>query len=232
MKSKRIIVIVATVLALCALTICLAGCNSETSTEYDAVKQNKKDNYTYLNENYSQIKQTVFIGDSIIEIYNTELFNDETNTIYNRGISGDTSDKLLERLYDNALNISPQTLVVLVGTNDLSRKIKADTILNNISAVIDRSKQANVDNIIICSLLPVNKSVNSQMVGSRKNEDIIAINKALKNACEQKQVTFVDIYYLLVDKDGNFDARYTYDGLHPNVKGYEVITQALKNVLE
>ncbi|MBD5092501.1 MAG: hypothetical protein HDT36_03870 [Clostridiales bacterium] len=231
MKSKKIIAIVAAVLALCALAICLVGCNSKTSTEYDAIKQNKKDNYTYLNENYSQQRQTVFIGDSIIEICNMELFDGETNTIYNRGISGDTSDKLLERLYDNALNISPQTLVVLVGTNDLSRKIKADTILNNISAIIDKSKQASVDKILICSLLPVNKSVNSQMVGLRKNEDIIAINEALKTTCEQKQVTFVDFYYSLVDKDGNLDVQYTYDGLHPNVKGYEIITGALKKVL-
>lgn len=174
----------------------------------------------------------MLIGDSIIEIYNTELFDGSLSTkVYNRGISGDTSDKLLERLQDNALNIAPQNLVVLVGTNDLSRKISADVICDNISKVIDKSKEANVENIVVCSLLPVNKSINGNMVGSRKNNDIKTINAMLKDLCEQKQVAFVDLYSPLEDKDGNFDKQYTYDGLHPNARGYVVITEALKKVI-
>ena len=138
---------------------------------------------------------------------------------------------MLERLQDNALNIAPKNIVILVGTNDLSRKISADVICDNISKAIDESKKANVKNIVICSLLPVNKSVNSNMVGIRKNNDIKAINAMLKDLCEQKQVAFVDLYSPLQDNDGNFDKQYTYDGLHPNAKGYVVITNALKKAL-
>ncbi|MDE6362379.1 MAG: hypothetical protein K2L53_05315 [Clostridia bacterium] len=210
----------------------LLGCVSNTSTEYDVVKQTKKDNFTLLNENYAQQNQTVFIGDSIIEIYNTELFDGVLDTkVYNRGISGDTSDKLLERLQDNALNIAPQNLVTLVGTNDLSRKISADTVCDNISKVVDKSIESGVENIVVCSLLPVNKSINGKMVGIRNNKDIRQLNSMLKDMCQQKQVVFVDLYTLLEDGDGNFDKQYTYDGLHPNAQGYVVITQALEKVL-
>ncbi|MDE6276011.1 MAG: hypothetical protein K2M75_05670 [Clostridia bacterium] len=232
MKTRRIIIIVATLLVMSILTVTMIGCKNASSTEYDVIKQTKKDNYSLLNENYAQHNQTVLIGDSIIEIYNTELFDGSLSTkIYNRGISGDTSDKLLERLEDNALNIAPQNLVVLVGTNDLSRKISADVICDNISKVIDKSKDAHVGEIIICSLLPVNKSINNKMVGTRKNSNIKTINSKLKTACEKKQVTFVDLYTLLEDKDGNFDKQYTYDGLHPNTKGYIIITQAIEKTL-
>ena len=232
MNTKRITLIVATLLLVSILVCALIGCKNNSSTGYDVIKQTKKDNFTLLNENYAQKNQTVFIGDSIIEIYNTELFDGALSTkVYNRGISGDTSDKLLERLQDNALNIAPQNLVVLVGTNDLSRKISADVICDNISKVIDKSKDAGVEKIAICSLLPVNKSINSNMVGSRKNNDIKTINAKLKDICEQKQVSFVDLYPLLEDKDGNFDKQYTYDGLHPNANGYVIITQELKKAL-
>ena len=219
-------------LCLSIFACALLGCVSNTSTEYDVVKQTKKDNFTLLNENYAQQNQTVFIGDSIIEIYNTELFDGVLDTkVYNRGISGDTSDKLLERLQDNALNIAPQNLVTLVGTNDLSRKISADTVCDNISKVVDKSIESGVENIVVCSLLPVNKSINGKMVGIRNNKDIRQLNSMLKDMCQQKQVVFVDLYTLLEDGDGNFDKQYTYDGLHPNAQGYVVITQALEKVL-
>ncbi|MDE5756651.1 MAG: hypothetical protein K2I23_06135 [Clostridia bacterium] len=231
MKIKRIAVVAILVL-VSILTYTLIGCNNNTSTEYDVIKQTKRDNFTILNESYAQKNQTVLIGDSIIEIYNTELFDGLlSTTVYNRGISGDTSDKLLERLQDNALNIAPQNLVVLVGTNDLSRKISADIICDNICKVIDKSKEAEVEKIIICSLLPVNKAINSNMVGTRKNSDIKEVNAKLKNICQQKKVVFVDLYTIFEDKDGNFDKKYTYDGLHPNASGYIVITAALKEVL-
>ena len=231
MKAKKISIIVAILSIVTILTVTLMACNN-MSTEYDIVKRTKRDNYTYLNENYAQQNQTVFIGDSIIEIYNVELFDGLLSTkVYNRGISGDTSDRLLERLDVNALNILPQNLVVLVGTNDLSRKRSASAISDNVSQVIDKSKAANVDNIVICSLLPINKSVNSKMVGIRTNKNIKDVNARLEALCEQKQVTYVDLFSKLEDKDGNFDKQYTYDGLHPNAKGYEVITGALEKAL-
>ncbi|MDE7209147.1 MAG: hypothetical protein K2O31_04625 [Clostridia bacterium] len=232
MKIKSIVIIVTFILCSSIFAGALSGCSSVISTDYDVVKQTKRDNYTLLNENYAQKNQTVLIGDSIIEIYNTELFDGVLDTkVYNRGISGDTSDKLLERLDDNALNIAPQTLIVLVGTNDLSRKISLDTVLDNISKTVEKSKQAGVENIIICSLLPVNKSINSTMVGIRSNKDIQQLNSLLKDECLYQQVTFIDLYPILADGDGNFDKQYTYDGLHPNAQGYVVITQALKKVL-
>lgn len=232
MKTRKIAVIIISLFCVSILIGILSGCANNASTEYDVIKQTKKDNFTLLNENYAQRNQTVLIGDSIIEIYNTELFDGELSTaVYNRGISGDTSDKLLERLEDNALNISPQNLVVLVGTNDLSRKISLNTICNNLSQIVDKSKQSGVENVIICSLLPVNKSVNGKMVGIRDNKDIQGLNFMLKDMCVQKDAKFIDLYPLLADGDGKFDKQYTYDGLHPNAKGYVVITQELKKFL-
>ena len=98
------------------------GKDIQKKTAYDLVKQTKKENYLFLNENYAHHGQTVLFGDSITEIFNSyELFYTFSKVtgqaVYNRGISGDTSDRLLERLKCNALNITPKNLVILIGTN-------------------------------------------------------------------------------------------------------------------
>lgn len=67
---------------------------------YDLVKRTKQENYLFLNENYAKHGQTVLFGDSVTEIFNSyELFYNFSQksgqAVYNRGISGDTSDRLL-----------------------------------------------------------------------------------------------------------------------------------------
>ena len=44
---------------------------------------------------------------------------------------------------------------------------------------------------------------------------------------ENNNAIFSDLTSVLADKEGNFNKEYTYDGLHPNAKGYEQITKAI-----
>ena len=102
MKRKGFVYF-AVIIVVVLLTLVLVGCGGNKSTEYDIVKMTKMDNYELLNET-AQHNQVVFIGDSIIELYPTyELFTGKNKRVYNRGISGDTSDRLLERMDKNAL---------------------------------------------------------------------------------------------------------------------------------
>ena len=104
---------------------------------YDLVKRTKQENYLFLNENYAKHGQTVLFGDSVTEIFNSYelLYNFSQKSgqaVYNRGISGDTSDRLLWRLQSNALNIAPRNLVILIGTNDLGLGVPASEIVGNV----------------------------------------------------------------------------------------------------
>ena len=103
-------------------------------TEYDAYKRSRAGSFAFLNQNYCEKGATVLAGDSITEGYtHTELFAEYTAEtgipVYNRGISGDTSDRLLERLEKTILNIKPKNLVLLIGTNDLGVGADADFAL-------------------------------------------------------------------------------------------------------
>lgn len=222
-KFSRTLLIVA---VICFCIFGMAACNKNTSTEYDVIKQTKRDNFNLLNQTAQQ-GQMVLIGDSIIELFPEEIYYGSPIVAYNRGISGDTSDKMLERLEENALSVHPSEILILVGTNDLSRGIDSDIIVGNIAAAVDKCIAGSVGKITVSSLLPVNSSVNSKMVGTRKNADIIAINEKLSRLCAEKNVRFADMFSVLTDADGNFNAEYTYDGLHPNAKGYAVMAKVL-----
>lgn len=193
---------------------------------YNAEKQNKTDNFTFLNENYCKLGQTVLLGDSITELFNDrEMFREYTAKtgleVYNRGISGDTTDRLIERLEKNVINIQPKNVVLLIGTNDFGIGADIEYVYNNIEIIIDTllSKCKGV-NIVLEGILPVGKQ--TQTKKGRNNAKYLTINKMLKSLAENKEIKFFDITERLSDKDGYFDSKYTYDGLHPNVHGFEI----------
>ena len=231
MKKTIRIILISVMIVIGVVTLVACTKSNKLDTTYDVVKNTKKDNFTNLNKS-AKHNQVVMIGDSIVEIFNTyEHFADLDKEVYNRGISGDTSDRMLERM-SNALDIEPSTLVVLVGTNDIGRGIPRETTLANTKVVIEKAKNSGVENIVIESVYPVNHSINPGMVGARKNKDIIEYNEKLKTLCDDQNVTYIDLFSALADSDGNFNKDLTYDGLHPNDKGYDVITNVLKAYLK
>ncbi len=109
------------------------------------MKADEKKNLVFLNEKYARHGQMVLLGDSITEIFNSyKLFYAFSQTtgqaVYNRGISGDTSDRLLERLECNALNINPKNLVILIGTNDIGLGLPTEYTLKNIKEILQRTQ--------------------------------------------------------------------------------------------
>lgn len=190
-------------------------------TQYNAEKNNKKDNYNLLNSKYCISAQTVIAGDSITEIINMELFHDyikkSGKLVYNRGISGDTSNKLLERFDENVLALKPSNLVLLIGTNDLTLTSNVDFVFSNIEKIVDKAKASDAEmNIILQSVYPVTYK------NKRKNKLIITLNERLKKMCIDKSIKYVDVYSLMLDSNGGLDSKYTYDGLHPNAQGFEI----------
>lgn len=202
-------------------------------TKYSIAKTTKMNNFTYLCETVCEKGQVVLLGDSITEIFNiTDLFSDFSKktglSVYNRGISGDTSDRLLERIKDNVTSICPSVVVLLIGTNDLGVGCKPDFIVRNIIKTIETLKSDCPEvKIIVQSVYPVNKSINKRMVSRRKNSDIAEINRQLESVCKKENVVFLDLTEELSDSDGCFKKEYTHDGLHPNATGFHVVTKKL-----
>ena len=60
----------------------------------------------------------VFFGDSLTEFCDLDKFYPDLNAI-NRGIAGDTTSGMLERVRSNVVKLDPSVVVFLGGANDL-----------------------------------------------------------------------------------------------------------------
>ncbi|MBS4063184.1 MAG: sialate O-acetylesterase, partial [Chitinophagaceae bacterium] len=96
----------------------------------------------------------IFVGNSITDGAEwTELFHDQN--IKNRGISGDISAGILNRI-GAIVKCRPKKIFLMIGTNDLARGISADSVIKNILLTVAFIKQESPSTqVFIQSILPV-----------------------------------------------------------------------------
>ena len=175
-------------------------------------------------------KDIVFLGNSITDggEWNELLANPR---VKNRGISGDRSSWMLDRL-DPIINGHPKKLFLMIGTNDLAVGITPEEVAANVEKLLDRfAEESPWTKIYVQSILPVN-GVDTKAKPKnhwKKGAEIIETNRLLETLCEgRKNVMYVDVYSALVDEKGMLDKQYTNDGLHLMGEGY----LAWKTVIE
>lgn len=199
-------------------------------TEYSKEMTTKKENYSFLNKKYALENQTVLLGDSITDFFNWyELFYNFSKSsgqaVYNRGISGDTTDRLLERLQENVLNIKPKNIVLLIGTNDIGRGLPLSASIENLESIIESTKEYCPDvNFIVEAVYPINENMRDRFE-KRSNKKIDEMNKEFIKLCEKHKCVWLDFTDKLKDKNGNLKNEYTYDGLHINALTYELVAE-------
>ena len=83
----------------------------------------KVHNFMCLNK-FVKKGEIVFTGSSLCELFpiNEMLQNVEPRIrVYNRGIGGDVTDGLLERMDESIFDLEPKKVFINIGTNDISR---------------------------------------------------------------------------------------------------------------
>ncbi|PWS29047.1 sialate O-acetylesterase [Pedobacter yonginense] len=145
----------------------------------------------------------------------------------NRGISGDISFGVLERLQD-VIDGKPAKIFVLIGINDISRNIPDTVILANYKKIIARiRKGSKKTKIYFNTLLPVNSSFGAFKNHYHKDEHILWLNDEIRKL-SAKNVTIIDLYPNFTDNDKHLKAELTKDGLHLIPAGYQVWAEFLK----
>lgn len=101
---------------------------------------------------------TVMLGDSMI-LYNEWDEEFQKINVINRGIGGDTTTGLLRSLSD-VTDGQPKTIVLMVGTNDLTMRVPQKEIVKNYDLLLNRIRQESPSTqIIMTSVLPINKTI-------------------------------------------------------------------------
>lgn len=184
-----------------------------------------------LYESYPHTKNDiVFLGNSITDRVDwNELLG--LNNVHNRGISGDITFGVLERLNEITRG-KPAKVFVLIGINDISRNIPDTIISGNYKKIVQRIKQESPETkIYFQTLLPVNNEFTQFKNHYNKDEHILWLNEQIKLLGKQENVEIIDLYPRFLNAENKLDKKYTLDGLHLNAKGYLVWKEILKTVL-
>lgn len=173
----------------------------------------------------------VFLGNSITEMGKwKDLLND--TTVLNRGISGDITFGVLDRLND-VIRRKPSKVFILIGINDIGKDIPDAVIADNIRKIVMRLQQGTPSTkIYVESIMPVNPDIPNFPQHYNKQAHILATNKLIKKVTEELHVPYVNIHGIFTDKQGRLDAKYTFEGLHlaPNRGGYQKWIAYLKKL--
>ncbi len=175
-------------------------------------------------------KDIVFIGNSITNGAEwNELFPQKR--VKNRGISGDTSEGVFDRL-DAVVKGKPAKIFILIGVNDISREIKVETIILNMKRIVEKiQKESPKTKIYIQSILPVNPDF-EMFKGHMKPELIKEINQFYQNIAQEYNVNYIDLYsHFLEDGTDKMNKKYTNDGLHLLGEGYLLWREIVKPYL-
>lgn len=180
----------------------------------------------------NNMKNIVFFGDSITEQYKLDKFFHEPYII-NKGVGGDKTEDLLERIEKDVYQYNPSDVIILVGINDILHDINDDDILLNIETIVNDIKlNRPAANIFVESIYPINeKLINENKEHKVYNKNIKSINKEIKQMCLQNGITYINVFDSLTDEEGNLKRLYTKEGLHLTNLGYLRVTSVLQEYI-
>jgi lysophospholipase L1-like esterase len=177
-----------------------------------------------LRESNTETPKVVFMGNSITEGWPGHQPAFFQNPAYiNRGISGQTTPQMLVRFRQDVIALQPVAVVILAGINDIAGNTGPTTvaaIMDNITSMAELAK-ANGIEVLLCSVLPA--AAFPWAPDIEPVAEVLALNQMIKAYCRANNFTYVDYFSAMADAENGLQAALTYDGVHPNKAGYEVM---------
>jgi lysophospholipase L1-like esterase len=169
--------------------------------------------------------RVVFMGDSITDFWGRGHGQFFPGKAYvNRGISGQTTPQMVIRFRPDVINLHPSVVVILAGTNDIAGNTGPETLAEiegNLQSIAELAQTSGI-RVVLASVTPVCDYIHLQ-TNRRPPAQITALNQWIRNFCAKHGFEYLDYYTAMVDEHGMLKPNLTYDGLHPNDGGYEVM---------
>lgn len=171
----------------------------------------------------------VFMGNSITAgWYKTHPEFFTANNFACRGISGQVSSQMLCRFRADVINLHPQAVVILAGTNDIAQNngpIEIEHITENVISMAELAMAAGI-RPIICSVLPAGKFPWRAEIEDAAGK-IRTLNAQLKQYARDRGLIWIDYHSAMQAEDGSLRSEYTKDGVHPTAEGYAVMERVI-----
>ncbi|MEI6425301.1 MAG: GDSL-type esterase/lipase family protein [Lentisphaerota bacterium] len=186
-------------------------------------------------------KDLLFIGDSITDLWtyppdqqypgglNTwnKLYKDIAT---NFGITGDKTQTVLWRLTEGKSleGYTPKHIVLLIGINNLLQGDTPEDTVAGIKAVTDYLRNVLPDSkVLVLGIFPCHEKPSDPI-----REKIRTVNEKIKKLADFKNVYFVDMGNVFLEKDGSITKDVMRDMLHLSPKGYEIWADAMAPLLK
>ena len=175
--------------------------------------------YPFYQQELQEIKQmkaskTIFLGDSLTHRHNWSNFKAS-----NMGIDGDTTDGVLARM---RLSEKAETIVLMIGANDILQRTSISKIQKNYSKILGQFKPHQ--NIYVLSVLPVIDDKQTKAL----NQDILSLNRWLKTEVKKNKMHFINFHPHFLQGKG-LAHPLTTDGIHLTAKGYKLWEKLLRD---
>ena len=141
--------------------------------------------------------------------------------VFNGGLGGQTAREARPRLNDLIVSLSPQTMILLLGTNDLNGEEPVNVIAGYMQTLIRDAKGRGV--IVLLSTLP------RMVAGGRRAfhpEKVGPYNAALANLAAVEAVTLVDVHPHIPEQF------ITPDGIHITEAGNQRLAELYQTALQ
>lgn len=209
------------IIASCGLAV---GCDREAPPAPTADADVTPAAATTAPATRSAVPRIVFLGDSLTAGLGVErdqaypaLIDEQLKsagleaTIVNAGVSGDTTAGGLRRL-DWLLKQKPAIVVVGLGGNDGLRGLDVDASAANLRQIIERSKSAGADVLLLGMLIPTN-------YGPEYRQQFAAMYGQIAKEQNVPLVPFV------LEGVGGVPELNQPDGIHPTADGHKVVAR-------
>jgi lysophospholipase L1-like esterase len=143
--------------------------------------------------------------------------------IVNLGVDGDTSAGIMSRL-DDIVAREPRVVFLMVGVNDLLRKVPVSLVESETQFIVSRLLQYRIRPIVQSTLLLARDEAGI-------NGQIQLVNDRMREWCTERKVTFVDLNAAL-SSGGRLRPELSDDGLHLNSRGYAVWAELISSYIK
>lgn len=148
--------------------------------------------------------------------------NNCNSVVINEGKDAETTNGGVERIDEVLAKHRPNYILIMEGANDARSGISSEVAVGNLALMVDKSGNAGAAPII-SAITP-----NTEAGGAENRLIPEDYNPKIQALANSKSIPYVDNYSVLA---GQFWDEYTFDGLHMNELGQNILAQEFLKVL-
>jgi lysophospholipase L1-like esterase len=143
--------------------------------------------------------------------------------VLNHGVAGNTTDDLIARLGE-VIDARPDTVLLMIGTNDIAWNRSVEHIVRNIETIIATLRRELPESqLVVESVLPREREFAAR---------IKDVNRHLRQFAPTQRAQYLDLWPQFALDDGVLAPEFSEDGLHLSELAYRVWLGEVRTALE